>query len=132
MYLADVIFPSTSVIVPTRSLQIHTNNITDTRALPLRLPYSSKHCVIHLSSDFHHTYTREFFPCITCISSENIILFHCSCIVHCRLFRHYRTRFGFYFSTKLSVFSQQFFCERHFYTIVFELTFYKSELEQTD
>jgi hypothetical protein len=32
----------------------------------------------------------------------------------------------------LSVFSQQSFCESHFYSIVFELTFYKSELEQTD
>ena len=40
--------------------------------------------------------------------------------------------FYYYYSTKLSVFSQQFFCESHFYSIVFELTFYKSELEQTD
>jgi hypothetical protein len=37
--------------------------------------------------------------------------------------------FYYYYSTKLSVFSQQFFCESHFYSIVFELTFYKSELE---
>jgi hypothetical protein len=27
------------------------------------------------------------------ISSENIILFHCSCIVQCSLFRNHRTRF---------------------------------------
>ena len=38
----------------------------------------------------------------------------------------------FYFSTKLSVFSQRFFCESHFYSIAVELTFYKSELERTD
>jgi hypothetical protein len=45
-------------------------NITDTRAPPLRLPYSPKHCVFHLSSDFRHTYTREFFPNTTCISKS--------------------------------------------------------------
>jgi hypothetical protein len=25
-------------------------------------PYSPKHSVFHLSSPFHHTYPREFFP----------------------------------------------------------------------
>ena len=58
MYLAELIFPSTSVIVPTPSLQIHNN----TWAPPLRRPYSPKHSVFHLSSAFHHTYPREFFP----------------------------------------------------------------------
>ena len=38
------------------------------------------------------------------ISSENIILFHCSCIVQCSLFRNHRTRF-FLFSTTVSVFA---------------------------
>ena len=61
MYLAKLIFPSTSVIVPTTFLQIHPKTL-DTRASPLRHPYSPKHSVFHLSSAFHHTYTREFFP----------------------------------------------------------------------
>jgi hypothetical protein len=61
MHLAELIFPSTSLIVPTPSLQIHPKTL-DTRAPPLRLPYSPKHCVFHLSSAFHHTYTHEFFP----------------------------------------------------------------------
>jgi hypothetical protein len=34
----------------------------DTRAPPIRHPYSPKHSVFHLSSAFHHTYPREFFP----------------------------------------------------------------------
>ena len=42
MYLDELIFPSTSVIVPTPSLHIHPQNITDTRAPPLRLPYNHK------------------------------------------------------------------------------------------
>jgi hypothetical protein len=46
------------------------------------------------------------------ISPENIILFHCSCIVQCSLFRNHHTQF-FLFSTKPSVFSQQFSCESH-------------------
>jgi hypothetical protein len=50
-HLAELIFPSTSVIVPTPSLQIHPKTL-DTRAPPLRLPYSPKHCVFHLSSAF--------------------------------------------------------------------------------
>ena len=98
MYLAELIFPSTSVIVLTPSLHIPPSppppqNITDTRAPPLRLPYNPKHCVFHLCSDFRHTYTRECFPNTTCISTENIIFFYCSCIVQCSLFRHHRTRF---------------------------------------
>ena len=107
MYLAEVIFPSTSVIVPTPSLHIHPQNITDTRVPPLRLPYNPKHCVFHLSSDFCHTYyTREFFPNTIYISSENIILFHCSCIVlSCSLFRHHRTRFFLFFNDRVSVFA---------------------------
>jgi hypothetical protein len=46
-HLAELIFPSTSVIVPTPSLQIHPKTL-DTQAQPLRRPYSPKHCVFHL------------------------------------------------------------------------------------
>jgi hypothetical protein len=41
-HLAELIFPSTSVIVPTPSLQIHPKTLK-TRAPPLRLSYSPKH-----------------------------------------------------------------------------------------
>jgi hypothetical protein len=61
MHLTELIFPSTSVIEPTSSLQIHPKTL-DTWAPPLRHPYSPKHSVFHLSSAFHHTYPREFFP----------------------------------------------------------------------
>jgi hypothetical protein len=57
MFLAELIFHSTFVIVPTPSLQIHSQNIRHTG-----LPYSPKDCVFHFSSAFHHTYTYEFFP----------------------------------------------------------------------
>jgi hypothetical protein len=60
-YLAQLIFPSTSVIVPTPSLQIHTKTL-DTRVPPLRRPYSPKHSVFHFSFAFHHTYTCAFYP----------------------------------------------------------------------
>ena len=56
MHLAELIFPSKSVIVPTPSYK-YTINTLDTRVPPLRLPCSPKHCVFHLSSAFHHTCT---------------------------------------------------------------------------
>ena len=39
MYLAELIFPSTSVIVPTHLQALH-QNITDTQVLSLQLPHS--------------------------------------------------------------------------------------------
>ena len=39
------------------------------------------------------------------ISSENIILFRCSCIVQCSLFRNYRTRFFSIFNETVSGFT---------------------------
>ena len=56
MHLAELIFPFTSVIVPTPSYKC-TLKTLDTRVPPLRLPYIPKHCVFHLSSAFHHIYT---------------------------------------------------------------------------
>ena len=61
LYLTELIFPSTYVIVPTPSLQLHPKTL-DTQAPPLQLPYSPKHCVFHISLDFCHTYTCEFSP----------------------------------------------------------------------
>jgi hypothetical protein len=55
MYLAEVLFSSASVNVPTPLLQIHTQNNTATRAPPLQFAYSPKHCLFHLSTDFRHT-----------------------------------------------------------------------------
>ena len=103
MYLTELIFPSTFVIVPTPSLHIHPQNITDTRTQPLRLPCNPEHCVC--VADFRHTYTRELFPNTTYISSDNIILFHFSCIVKCSLFRLHRTRFFLFFNEIVSVFA---------------------------
>ena len=70
--------------------------------------------MFHLSSAFHHTYTRDFPPNTTCISSEiwlysivlvlsSVVDFYFDTIAHD----------FFLFSTKSSVFSQQFSCERH-------------------
>ena len=67
------------------------------------------------------TYTREFYPQLTPHFIRNIILFHCSCIVQCSLFRHHRTRFFFYF---------QFFRNNSLVKAI--NYFYKTELEQTD
>jgi hypothetical protein len=64
----------------------YTQNISDTRAPPLRLPYYPRHWVFHLYSNFSHIYTRTSFSNTTCISLENIILFHCSCIAQCNIF----------------------------------------------
>jgi hypothetical protein len=62
------------------------------------------------------------------ISSENIILFRCSCIVQCSLFRNHRTRF-FLFSTKPSVFSHQFSCESHKLLNCLEIDFLQIGIE---
>ena len=113
MHLVELIFPSTSVIVPTPSLQIHPKTL-DTRAPPLRLPYTVLNitCTTFLLLFTIHT-LANFSLANTTFSSENMILFHFSCIVQCSLFRHNRTRF-FLFSTKSSVvFSQQFSGESH-------------------
>jgi hypothetical protein len=62
------------------------------------------------------------------ISSENIILFRCSCIVQCSRFRNHRTRF-FLFSTKPSVFSHQFSCESHKLLNCLEIDFLQIGIE---
>ena len=110
-HLAELIFSSTSVIEPASSLQIRPKTL-DTRAPPLRHPYSPKHSVFHLSSAFHHTYAREFFPSEHHISFE--ILFYSivlvmSSVVYFDTIAHDLLLF----STKSSVFSQQFSCESH-------------------
>ena len=64
MYLAEVLFSSASVNVPTPLLQIHTQNNTATRAPPLQFAYSPKHCLFHLSTDFRHAYTRGILKLI--------------------------------------------------------------------
>jgi hypothetical protein len=93
IFVKDV-FPSTSVIEPTSSLQIHPKTL-DTRR---------RHYDIHTVLSIVCSLVNTTF--------QITILFHCSCNVKCSLFRHHRTRF-FLFSTKSSVFSQQFSCESH-------------------
>jgi hypothetical protein len=130
IYLAALVFPSTSVIVPTPSLQIDHNTL-NTRAPPLRLPYSHKHCVFHLSSAFHHTYIREFSS--SYITFHQKILFYSivlvlSCVVYFGTIAHD----FFYFQRNRQCFRNNSLVKVIHYSIVFELTFYKSEREQTD
>jgi hypothetical protein len=118
------------VIEPTSSLQIHPKTL-DTRAPPLRHSYSPKHSVFHLSSAFHHTYPCEFFPSQYHISFE--ILFYSivlvmSSVVYFDTIAHD----FFYFQRNCQFFRNNSLVKAINYSIVFEMTFYKSELEQTD
>ena len=68
-------------------------NITDTRVQPLWLPYSTKHLHVPPFLRFSPNYTHiNFIHNTACISSENIIWSHCSCILQCSLCRHHHTR----------------------------------------
>ena len=130
MQLAELIFPSISEIVPTLSLQIHSKSL-DTRVPPLRLPYSPKHCMFHLSSAFHHPYTREFLPSLHHISSE--ILFYSIVLVLSSVVYFDTIAHDFlYFQRNRQFYRNNYLVKAINYSIVFELTFYKSELGQID
>jgi len=110
MYLAEVIFPSTYVIVPTPSLQIHPKTLQT---------HGRRHCDFHTVLSIACSTFPRIFATHTHVNFSQAspafhqkILFYSIVLV---LFSvvYFGTIF-FDFSTKLSVLSQQFFCESHF------------------
>ena len=92
MYLTElIIFPSTSVIEQTPFLPIHPKTSQT---------YGCSHYDFHtvqsiacstFSKIFSKLHTHDYFHTTACISSENIIWSHCSCILQSSLCRHHHT-----------------------------------------
>ena len=131
MHLAELIFPSTSVIEPTPSLQIHPKTL-DTRAPPLRLPNTvlnttcttflllfTIHTLVNFSLDNTTFHQKIWFYSIFLVLSS---------VVYFGTIAHD----FFYFQRNRQCFRNNSPVKAINYSIVFELTFYKSELEQTD
>ena len=125
MYLAELIFPSTSVIVLTPSLHIPPSPPKKTLQTHGRRHYDF-HTILNIAcSTFPRisaTHTHVNFP-LTPPAFHQKILFYSIVLVLSSVVYFGTSAHGFfYFSTKLC----------HLYSVVFELTFYKSELKQTD
>ena len=67
MYLAELIFPATSVIVPIPSIQMHPRYFKHTCTAITTL-YKPRNCVFHIFSNF-----RKSFSNTTCIASVDIM-----------------------------------------------------------
>ena len=131
MYLAELIFHSTSVIVPTPSLQIHPKTL-DTRAPPLRLPYTVLNITCTTFLLLFTTHTHVKFYLVNTIFQQKILFYSIVFVLSSVVYFDTIAYDFFYFHRNRQCFRNNSLVKAINYPIVFELTFYKSELEQTD
>ena len=131
MHLAELIFPSTSVIVPTPSSQIHPNTL-DTRAPPLRLPYTVLNLACSTFLQLFTTHTHVNFSLVNTTFHQKILFYSIFLVLSSVVYFDTIAHDFFYFQRIRQCFRNNSLVKAINYSIVFELTFYKSELEQTD
>ena len=112
MYLVELIFPSTSVIVPTPSLQIHPKNVkTHGRCHYNFHTVLSIACSTFILLFTTHTHVNSYL--VNTTFHQKILFYSIVFVLSSVVYFGTITHDFFLFSTKCSVFSQKFSCESH-------------------